>query len=163
MAKPVEALPAASGTATVGDITAQLAGCDEPRIMRGLVADWPAVEAARDGSQGVIDYLRGFAASQNVLVFEENEGAGGRFFYNDDFSGFNFSRKTVAFSELLNGLAVSSGKPVQYMGSTAVDYCLPDFREHNDVDVPDLAPNVSAWIGGRSVIAPHFDFPDNLA
>jgi ribosomal protein L16 Arg81 hydroxylase len=40
---------------------------------------------------------------------------------------------------------------------------LPGFRDQNDVAVPSDDVVVSAWIGNRSRISAHFDFPDNVA
>ena len=50
-----------------------------------------------------------------------------------------------------------------YVGSTSVDRWLPGFREQNDVTVPSNDVAVSAWMGNRSRISAHFDFPDNVA
>ena len=50
-----------------------------------------------------------------------------------------------------------------YVGSTGVDRWLPGFRAENDIAVPDDDVLVSFWLGNRTRVAPHFDFPDNVA
>jgi hypothetical protein len=48
------------------------------------------------------------------------------------------------------------------MGSTNVDKWLPGFREENDVAMPDEGL-VSIWIGNKTRISAHYDYPDNIA
>ena len=44
-----------------------------------------------------------------------------------------------------------------------VDHWLPGFRGENDIDLDTKESLVSIWIGNRSRIAAHYDFPDNIA
>lgn len=50
-----------------------------------------------------------------------------------------------------------------YVGSTMIDHWLPGFRQHNDLALSEHNPVVSIWLGNRSRIAAHYDFPTNIA
>ncbi|HWU80769.1 MAG TPA: cupin-like domain-containing protein, partial [Caulobacter sp.] len=63
----------------------------QPVVFRGLVAHWPVVEAARNGDEALFDYLSRFDRQEPVATLIGDPEAGGRFFYNDDLTGFNFS------------------------------------------------------------------------
>lgn len=138
----------------------------EPVIIRGLVADWPAAQAAERSSGDAIGYFRRFCGEATVAV---SHGAGGgdrRVFYNDDLSGFNFAMERRRLSEvlaLLQERCDDEDAPLCYVGSTTLDKCLPGLSDENHVllDVPD--PLASVWIGNRARIAAHFDVLDNLA
>ena len=90
----------------------------------------------------------------------------GRYFYNDDLSGFNFSSEQHRLDDVLAALEKLESDPSPaaiYVGSTAVDTCLPGLRAGNDLSLGDRDPLVSIWIGNRSRIAAHHDVPDNIA
>jgi ribosomal protein L16 Arg81 hydroxylase len=57
----------------------------------------------------------------------------------------------------------SETQPTFYVGSTGVDTWLPGFRENNDIGLHAYKPLTSIWIGNRSRVAAHFDYPDNIA
>lgn len=137
-----------------------------PVVLRGLVADWPLVRAAVASAEAADHYIRRFYEDASVgLVFAPPE-AGGRIFYNEDMSGFNFERLKLKLTEILDRICQHSGDerpPAIYVGSTTVDTCLPGFRDENDIDFPDIDPLVSIWLGNRTRVAAHFDLPHNLA
>jgi len=90
----------------------------------------------------------------------------GRFFYNENLSGFNFAAIQARLDLFLEELDDHKGDvrpPSAYVGSTAVDTHLPGFRAENDLDLGKRDPLVSIWIGNRSRIAAHYDLPDNIA
>ena len=64
---------------------------------------------------------------------------GGRFFYNDDLSGFNFQPVRIKLDAVLDEIARHEhdreSPPAIYVGSTTVDTCLPGFRAENDLDI----------------------------
>jgi hypothetical protein len=91
---------------------------------------------------------------------------GGRFFYNDDMTGFNFRRARTTLDSVLRDLDRAThdpNPPAIYVGSTSVDECLPGFRAANDVNFGGRTSVASLWIGNRTRIAAHHDLPDNLA
>ena len=137
-----------------------------PLVLRGLVADWPMVRAARASAHAAEAYLRRFHRDATVLATHAMPETGGRIFYNDDLSGFNFSAQMVRFDQVLEVLRAHldhAEPPTFYVGSTTVDTCLPGFRAENDLNFGARDPLASIWIGNRTRIPAHYDVPDNLA
>jgi hypothetical protein len=137
-----------------------------PLVLRGLVADWPLVQAARRAPAAADAYLRRFYRDATVLATHAPAGAGGRIFYNQDLSGFNFSAQMVRFDQVLDALGAHLGHaepPTLYVGSTTVDTCLPGMREENPLNFGARDPLASIWIGNRTCVPAHYDLPDNLA
>lgn len=91
----------------------------------------------------------------------------GRYFYNPDLTDMNFTRKLEYFDHLLETLDKKHREPKDspslYMGSTQVDAILPGYRQQNDLDSGQETPWASLWMGDPSIIAAHYDVPDNLA
>jgi hypothetical protein len=138
----------------------------EPVVLRGLVASWPAVQAGLASSQGAEDYLRRFYRDATVVAFLGAPDIDGRFFYNEDLSGFNFAPVRARLDAILTEIADHRNDerpPAVYVGSTTVETCLPGFREENDVNLGNRGALASVWIGNRTRIAAHYDLPDNLA
>jgi hypothetical protein len=138
----------------------------EPVLLRGLVRDWPAVQAGRESAGAAMAYLRRFYVDATVNAVRVPARHRGRVFYNADLSGFNFEplrlRLDVVLAEL-EALAREPEPATLYVGSTTVDTCLPGFRGENDLAFGAQHPLASIWLGNRSRVAAHFDLPDNLA
>ncbi len=138
----------------------------EPLLLKGLVAGWPIVQAARESPASASHYLRQFYQNATIVAFSAPPEAEGRIFYNDDLTGFNFERARVKLDTVLDKLEQHANvrqPPAFYVGSTAVDACLPGFREENDIEFGDRDPLASIWLGNHTRIAAHYDLPDNLA
>jgi hypothetical protein len=138
----------------------------EPLVLRGLAADWPIVRAGLESQASATTYLRRFCKDASVVAMAGEPGIGGRFFYNDDLSGFNYRMYRTRLDGVLADLVRHSAEtnpPSLYVGSTAIDSVLPGFRAENDFDFGKRAPVASIWIGNRTRIAAHHDLPDNLA
>jgi hypothetical protein len=137
-----------------------------PVVLRGLVSSWPMVHAGLASEQGADAYLRQFYRDATVVAFLGAPDIEGRFFYNEDLSGFNFCPVRARLDQILGELADHRNDavpPAIYVGSTTVETCLPGFREQNDVDLGARDALASVWIGNRTRIAAHYDLPDNLA
>ena len=156
---------------TVTDFSSQsleqlLQNQTKPLILKGLVAQWPMVKAAKQSDASAGAYLRQFYQDLPLMVFLGNKEIQGRFYYNDGFDGFNFMRSTASLNDVLDQLNTSqfqeSGASM-YIGSTPVDKCLPGFREKNDLSFENNDPLASIWIGNKTRIAAHYDLPDNIA
>jgi len=138
----------------------------QPLVMRGLIANWPLVAAAKKSATAAADYLLSFDSGKPLTAMVGDAAIKGHIFYNSDLSGFNFEYQRLRLAEVLEQLAShreSSAPPTVYVGSTNVDNWLPGFRQHNDLKLPDHSPIASVWIGNRSRISAHYDFPTNIA
>ena len=138
----------------------------QPVVLRGLVADWPIVAAANRSTAQTIAYLKKFDSGRPLTAMEGGADIDGRIFYNDDFSGFNFDYRRMSLAQVFEKLVEYQGTdkpPMIYVGSTNIDNWLPGFRDENDLVLGDRSPLASLWIGNRSRVAPHYDFPTNIA
>lgn len=138
----------------------------QPLVIRGLVAGWPVVQTGLESAPAAARYLRSFYRGATVDAWIGAPEIAGRFFYNDDLSGFNFRPQRLRLDAVLDkieGHRSDDRPPAIYVGSTTVDTCLPGFRTENDLGLGDRQALMSVWIGNRTRIAAHHDLPDNLA
>lgn len=143
-----------------------LAEANEPILIRGLVSGWPVVKCALQSAAKVDEHLRQFYQGASVGVFRGDAAIEGRYFYNENLTGFNFERYMDKLDRVLDSIleqCEGSDSSSYYVGSTTIDSCLPGFRSVNELDFGDLNPLASIWIGNRSRIAAHYDVPDNIA
>jgi len=149
-----------------GVLTDALLTSTEPLVLRGLVARWPLVRAAIASFDSADAYLRRFYRDATVTAMLGAPDINGRFFYNQDFTGFNFApvraRLDAVLAELRGHLR-DEQPPAIYVGSTTIDTCLPGLRAENDIDLGSRDALASIWIGNRTRIAAHYDLPDNVA
>ena len=149
-----------------GDLTPDLLQSSEPLILRQLVKDWPLVQAGLRSNAEADAYIRSFYQDTTIGAFVGGPESKGRVYYNDDLSGFNYRPVKLKLNEVLDTVAQLSPRiesPFIYVGSTNVEICLPGFRAENDLELGDLDPLVSLWLGNRTRIAAHYDVPDNIA
>jgi len=149
-----------------GKLSDAMLRATEPYVVRGLADAWPLVQAARRSSQEASAYLRGFYRDASVQAMLGHPDIRGRFFYNEDLTGFNYRSVRARLDGVLEELAVQAAQErpgAIYVGSTHIDATLPGLREHNDVDLGGREALASIWIGNRTRIAAHYDAPDNVA
>jgi hypothetical protein len=138
----------------------------EPWIVRGLAAHWPLVDAARSSIDAADAYLRRFYRDATVGAMLGKPDIGGRFFYNDDLTGFNYypvRARLDAVLDEMKGYRENPRPAAIYVGSTTIDTALPGLREQYDIDLGGRDALASIWIGNQTRIAAHYDLPDNLA
>jgi Cupin-like domain len=151
---------------TPRDLTARILASTQPLLLRGLVAHWPMVRAALQSQQAASAYLMRFYQGAPVVAMLGAPDIKGRFFYNEDLSGFNYRPVHAPLGGVLAELESHRADvepPAIYVGSTTIDTCLPGFRGENDVELGGRDALASIWIGNRTRIAAHYDAPDNLA
>lgn len=145
---------------------AEFAEITEPVILRGLVSDWPVLQAAKRSKDELVSYLSQFDNGAVVPVSAGPSSLEGRLFYNADFTAMNFERGNAEFGEVLRRVrdhGAAPKPPAIYLASSDIDECLPGFRKENDIDFADASPVISAWIGTRTRVAAHNDLPLNIA
>lgn len=152
--------------ATNENLTPELLSATIPIVLRGLIKDWPLVKDAKLSNRAAQSHLRQYYNQNKIRAFMADAKYQGRFFYNDNLSGFNFTPTTTTFDKVLDHLAeyeTLAEPPGLYMGSTAVEHILPGFRQCNDIPLLVDNPLVSLWVGNQSRIAAHYDVTDNIA
>ena len=136
-----------------------------PVVMRGLVADWPAVEAARQGDRAIVDYLLAERPTRGVATLRAPPECEGRLFYNQRLTGFNFVKEARQLSDFLTellALADEPDAPAIAVQSEPIPSLMPRVAEANRLDLlPEVEPRI--WIGNRLRVGAHFDLQENVA
>jgi hypothetical protein len=140
----------------------------EPAVLRGLVAEWPIVEAAREGDEALAAVLRGAASGEPFEAWFGAPEIAGRFGYAADFSGFNHERRLATVDQLLELLLRQKGheRPwSMYAGGIPIRRHVPDLLPAIPMPILDMsrATLISLWLGNRTRTAAHWDLPQNLA
>ncbi|RYF00050.1 MAG: cupin-like domain-containing protein, partial [Oxalobacteraceae bacterium] len=76
-----------------------------PAVLRGVAAGWPAVQRARASPEAVCDYLLACDSGQPVDALLLAPGEKGRLFYGAGMDGFNFARRRLPVSQVIEQLA----------------------------------------------------------
>ena len=138
----------------------------EPAVLRGACSDWPALEAAQQSWNALASYIAQFDNGVPAQAFIGDSEIAGRYFYRDDFDGFNFAREDLRVTEALERIGTSAEKPgamTLYMGSLPADDHLPGFGAENRLPMLDEQVRPRVWIGNASQVACHFDTFENIA
>ena len=139
---------------------------NEPAILRGLAAHWPAVARGRESPMAISHYLAGFDSGQPsaaVLLPPEEDG---RLAYDAAMDGFNFLRTPRTVTQVLEQVlryARLDRAPAVAMQSARIDQCLPGFASENAMPLLDAGVQPRAWIGSAIITPAHFDESHNIA
>ena len=137
---------------------------DVPIVIKGLTSEWPVLDAS--DLEGMERYLSGFWIDRPVVAYVGASGIDGRFFYDEHFTGFNFKGGSAPLAQIFDRLKEQESDDDSlaiYVGSTPVDTWLPGFRGANDIEIPAEEALVSFWLGNKTRISAHYDYPDNIA
>lgn len=146
-------------------LDALLREAKEPFVVRGLVADWPLVQAGRRSGRDARDYLLRLRRDTLFTVSVGTPESGGRLFY-DDAMGMNFRTTRAKLPDIFAQIDAVEGRedaPPIYLASIDVHDFFAGLHEANHVDLGERTCLASIWMGTRTRIAAHNDFPDNLA
>ncbi|WP_305098531.1 cupin-like domain-containing protein [Croceibacterium aestuarii] len=149
----------------------ELIAAQEPVVLEGAARDWPLVRRGGEGAAQAADYLKRFTNERPVTAFTGPPEIGGRFHYDAEVTGLNFTAGRISLGAFLDTIVEhmqDAAPPSFYIGSTDLDTFLPGLRDENDLplDHPafaDKPPLASIWIGNRTVAAAHHDMSNNLA
>ena len=139
---------------------------EQPIVLKGLVSDWPVVEKALESNFSVVEYLKSLYNKKPVNAFMAQPESRGRIFYNEAVDGFNFVQSNVYLDDALDKVLEIAGQdnnPTFYIGSLEIHNHLTGFLDQNDLALKYSHARKSIWLGNESIVAPHFDFPDNIA
>lgn len=137
-----------------------------PAVLRGLVAQWPAVKHAQTSAESIHRYLRRLDSGATVDVLMMPPHVHGRLFYNDDMSGFNFSRIKASIGDVSDKLiryAKFDNRPSLAAQSALIADCLPGFEKENGLPLLDPSVQPRIWLGAAVTTPAHFDESNNIA
>ena len=140
-------------------------GC-QPVIIRGLVADWPVVQAASGSAARLKDYLAAFDVGGRVETYLGTPAIAGKYYYRSDFKGFNFERRMMKLLDALQTIVESLDRAEAqsvYVGSVPTGDSLPGFATANPMPLLGAGVSPRIWLGTRSNVSCHHDTFDNLA
>lgn len=139
-----------------------------PVVLRGQVDHWAAVRAGSGGDRAMAAYLAGFGGGQPLDVMIGAPEIAGRFFYDDDLTGFNFHRQKVALGQLLGQLVryaeddAATPHALYANAATAPEH-LPGWDAQNALGLPTGDAPARLWIGNATRVATHYDQSSNIA
>ena len=136
----------------------------QPVVMRRLAAAWPGVAAARRGDRAIAEYLLSFNPIRSVSGIMAPPEEGGRFFYNRELTGFNFTQHQGQLDAFLGELLRVADEPspdAMAVQSETIPDLLPGFVEANPMPLlPGAIPRI--WLGNRIRVTPHYDLKENI-
>lgn len=147
------------------DFDAEIRRAAQPVVLRGLAAEWPAVRAARESDEALIAYLKRFSHDNAVGAIVGTPEIQGRFFYNEDLSGLNFTSGRSPLTPFLDRLLRDRGTPAPYamaVQSIPAPDLLPGFAEQNGNALVDRAVVPRLWLGNAIRVATHYDLMENI-
>jgi hypothetical protein len=136
-----------------------------PAVLRGLVNAWPAVGVGRRSPAAVVEYLRRFDNGGLVDAIMTPPEVGGRVFYNEAMSGFNFVRNRLpiaAVAEQALRYGEFARAPAVAAQSALLRDCLPGFSAENPLSIVDGAVLPRIWLGTAITTPTHLDEWNNI-
>jgi len=152
-------------TLDVGAIRSEVIASGRPAVLRGLVNAWPAVAVGRRSPVAVVEYLRRFDNGSLVDAVMTPPEVGGRVFYNEAMSGFNFARNRLpitAVAEQVLRYGAFARAPAVAAQSALMRDCLPGFSAENPLSVLDSAVLPRIWLGTAITTPTHLDEWNNI-
>ncbi len=147
---------------------AEIVPAGQPAILRGLVANWPVVAAARKSDQALTAYLAQRANGRAGEIWVAEPTIEGRFGFNSALDGYNFERKLASIGQLLDLLIRQQDDEHPwglYAGAMLLSDHAPQLLAENFLPLLDPGRDmlVSLWLGNRMHTHAHWDLPQNLA
>ena len=139
---------------------------DQPAVLRGLVAHWPAVHSGSASARAMCDYLLSLPQGGPVPTIWADPSLKGRFFFRDDMRGPNFTRGAAPLAVGLRMLLAhleDAAPPGLFIESAPLSDCLPDFAAANRLGLLDESVAPRIWIGNAVTVQTHYDFSNNVA
>jgi hypothetical protein len=129
-------------------------------VLRGLVSEWPIIDAGRKSAALLLEYLRALdsgAPVDAIMTAPEEEG---RIFYRDGLNGFNFVRNRLALSAVAEQALRYAGharSPAVAVQSALMRQCLPGFAAANPLPVAHPSAEPRIWFGNAITTPTHLD------
>jgi len=145
---------------------AEILPAARPAVLRGLVSDWPLVRMGQESPVAAAQYLHSANPRTQIDLLVAKSSIGGRFFYDESMTGFNFDRFKAGFGEVLGELIAqmpNPAPPALSMQAISVPEHLPGFEDGHRLDLVPSGTQPKIWIGNAITVAPHFDTYENIA
>ncbi|MES1199868.1 MAG: cupin-like domain-containing protein [Pseudomonadota bacterium] len=136
-----------------------------PFVIRGLVKQWPLVQAGLKSAHEARQYLLSRDANRPFDVTIGSPSASGRIFYREDML-MNVQIIRARLPEVFERIEKhenDDSQPIIYVSSAEVKTYFSGLHEENNVPLGKSNCMERIWIGMRTRIAAHNDFPANLA
>ncbi|MGJ8691214.1 MAG: cupin-like domain-containing protein [Thalassotalea sp.] len=159
----------------------EIAPLSEPAILKDLVGDWPIIKNCAD-SDSLLTYLAKSYVGGNVPMAELAPEGDGRFFYNQDMSGFSFTRKVVSYEHFISKLTQYRAEPSAPISSSNSATISAEFNPAvaiQSAPIGDYFPPFESeqamalfagevtpprfWLGNKSTVVAHYDDAENIA
>ena len=144
----------------------QILPMHKPAILKGLVSSWPAVKQAKNSVQGLYQYFSGLYIGGDIQFARIPPEEKGRFFYNEDMSGFNFTRDVgpldVFFRDVLANSQNPNADTLALQSAPIADY-FPNFDKENPFPFFSKSVPPRIWIGNDAIVSAHYDDSENIA
>lgn len=140
--------------------------CNEPVLLKGLIADWPAVREGQVSPESMVRYIRRFDQGKPTETIIGQPEIEGKFFYNEKMDGLNFVKKPMSISRSMDKILALRGQekpPSIYIQSMPVADYLPGFAMENKMDIIGSKSSPRIWIGNKLTVQTHFDLKENIA
>lgn len=147
------------------DLDVRLREATTPFVVRGLITDWPMVQAGRQSARAARAYIQSHARDMPFAVSVATPDSRGRLFY-DDTHAMNFQMLRAKLPEIFARIDANEGAAdahAIYLASIDMHQFFTGLHEANHVDLGERTPLASIWMGTPTRIAAHNDVPDNLA
>lgn len=145
---------------------AEIVPSARPAVLKGLVADWPIVRAARESRVALAQAIKDLDAGREPHVLEAPADVSGRIFYRDDLTAFNFTRRLASLSatvDRLLDLAETPDAPAMFLESMPARDYLPGFAGAHPMPLLGERAEPRVWIGNAVKVNTHFDLAYNIA
>ena len=144
----------------------QILPLNQPAVLRGLVAHWPAVRAGEESPRAIVDYLTRLDIGSSASAARGDPAIGGRFFYDDAMTGLNFERRKAPLVESLRELLriVDEAQPPSiYIQALPIAESMPAFSNENVLALLPESIGARVWVGNRVTVQTHYDLTSNIA
>ena len=138
----------------------------EPAVLRGLVAEWPAVRLAGQSDEALAGWLASLDSGREVDALMVPPRRGGRIFYGDDGLGFNYLHNRLPLSQVIAQVLRYShfaDPPAVAVQSAPVADCAPGLLAGHAMPLLDAAVAPRLWLGNAIVTPTHQDESSNIA
>lgn len=164
---PLSGLAAIPEIAVANDaeLDARLCEADRPFVVRGLTSNWPLVAAGRRSAREARAYLLSKHRDVPFTVAVGNMTGEARIFY-DPAMAVNFRTLRGRLTDIFADIDAAEGDPMAppiYIASTDVHDHFDGLHAENHAELAGRRCRAGIWMGTRTRIAAHNDFPDNLA